>query len=419
MNDTTATRDQAPETQAAADDSAICPIAFILGDSDRRFWGLGTIERLRNSLARVGVTDHRLVETSDGIDMSDLPDDGKVMLLRGDHIYEERLLKALARHRDIMLILPGADDRPRAAGAVVPAAQARWAAECVAPSAEIDAHALPPGMRAMDPAQAASSFDNQLRKRAAPYVFDTLRHRQEEIEKRMFQGAYKGVTDLVTKWLWPWPARHVTRWLAPTPVTPNMVTALSLVFVFVAMYFFGQGWFLWGVAAAWFMTFLDTVDGKLARVTLTSSKWGNVFDHGIDLIHPPFWWAAWYYGCLAMGTAVSGDLLFAALLVNLVGYVAGRLEEGLFIWRFGIELHSWRRVDSLFRQITARRNPNLLLLTAGALVGYPGEAFVAVAAWTAISLAFHAVRIGQAVWLARQGRTIRSWLSEPAGKTAA
>ena len=316
MNDTTATRDQAPETQAAADDSAICPIAFILGDSDRRFWGLGTIERLRNSLARVGVTDHRLVETSDGIDMSDLPDDGKVMLLRGDHIYEERLLKALARHRDIMLILPGADDRPRAAGAVVPAAQARWAAECVAPSAEIDAHALPPGMRAMDPAQAASSFDNQLRKRAAPYVFDTLRHRQEEIEKRMFQGAYKGVTDLVTKWLWPWPARHVTRWLAPTPVTPNMVTALSLVFVFVAMYFFGQGWFLWGVAAAWFMTFLDTVDGKLARVTLTSSKWGNVFDHGIDLIHPPFWWAAWYYGCLAVGTGVSGDLLFADVRVR-------------------------------------------------------------------------------------------------------
>ena len=41
------------------------------------------------------------------------------------------------------------------------------------------------------------------------------------------------------------------------------------------------------------MTFLDTVDGKLARVTLTSSPFGNVLDHSLDLIHPPFWYWAW------------------------------------------------------------------------------------------------------------------------------
>ena len=44
------------------------------------------------------------------------------------------------------------------------------------------------------------------------------------------------------------------------------------------------------------MTFLDTVDGKLARTTLTSSKWGDIFDHGIDLVHPPFWYVAWGAG---------------------------------------------------------------------------------------------------------------------------
>ena len=32
------------------------------------------------------------------------------------------------------------------------------------------------------------------------------------------------------------------------------------------------------------MTFLDTVDGKLARCTIASSKLGNIFDHGIDLV---------------------------------------------------------------------------------------------------------------------------------------
>ena len=47
------------------------------------------------------------------------------------------------------------------------------------------------------------------------------------------------------------------------------------------------------MAAGLVFMVLDTVDGKLARCTITSSGWGNVFDHGVDLIHPPFWWWAW------------------------------------------------------------------------------------------------------------------------------
>jgi phosphatidylglycerophosphate synthase len=69
-----------------------------------------------------------------------------------------------------------------------------------------------------------------------------------------------------------------------------MVTIAGIILVFVAFYFFLRGQFLSGLLCAWIMTFLDTVDGKLARTTLTSSKWGDVLDHGIDLIHPPFWY---------------------------------------------------------------------------------------------------------------------------------
>jgi phosphatidylglycerophosphate synthase len=44
------------------------------------------------------------------------------------------------------------------------------------------------------------------------------------------------------------------------------------------------------------MTLLDTVDGKLARVTVASSKFGHVLDHGVDIVHPPFWYLAWGLG---------------------------------------------------------------------------------------------------------------------------
>ena len=88
---------------------------------------------------------------------------------------------------------------------------------------------------------------------------------------------------------------------------------------------------------------------------MTSSRIGDVLDHGLDLVHPPFWYLAWAYGL------ESPQPVATAIVV--AGYLVGRALEGLFLARFRIEAHSWRPIDALFRTITARRNPNLILLT--------------------------------------------------------
>ena len=54
-----------------------------------------------------------------------------------------------------------------------------------------------------------------------------------------------------------------------------MVTCLGLLLTIVAGWLFFKGAIAVGLIAAWAMTFLDTVDGKLARVTVTSSRLGN------------------------------------------------------------------------------------------------------------------------------------------------
>jgi phosphatidylglycerophosphate synthase len=199
----------------------------------------------------------------------------------------------------------------------------------------------------------------------------------------------------------------VTRWCALAKLTPNMVTFASFLMVLAAFWLFWTGHYGWGLVCAWIMTFLDTVDGKLARVTLTSSKWGNVFDHSIDLIHPPFWWWAWYVGLGVLGFTVPNGPLLLAVIVG--GYVAQRVEEGIFLALFKVEMHAWRPFDSFFRLITARRNPNLLFLTATTLVGRPDVGFILVAAWTAICLVVHAAQILQAL-VAPKG-SVTSWLS--------
>jgi phosphatidylglycerophosphate synthase len=199
--------------------------------------------------------------------------------------------------------------------------------------------------------------------------------------------------------------------VADRGISANTVTTVSLVLVLAALWLFAQGEFLAGLAAAWGMAFLDTVDGKLARVTLTSTRWGEAFDHGIDLIHPPFWYAAWWYGLQPAPPDLAG-LLDLSLWIIVLGYLVGRFMEGFFLWKFKLEIHAWRRIDSQFRLITARRNPNVLILTVGTVLAWPDLAFIAVAAWTAISLVFHGVRIVQAVQRRGRGQVPVSWLSE-------
>ena len=217
---------------------------------------------------------------------------------------------------------------------------------------------------------------------------------------------------MLTLYLWRKPAFYLTRWAAEAGLTPNVITAVGAILCVAAFWLFWTGDYWWGIAAGFVFMVLDTVDGKLARCTGASSKWGNVFDHGIDLIHPPFWWWAWAHGLAAYGTPlepVYQSMLIAAIVV---GYVAQRLIEGIFMRRNGgMHIHVWRPIDSKFRLITARRNPNMVILVGALLFGRPDTGIELVALWTIVSLIFHAVRMAQATVKSEQGGQVVSWLA--------
>ncbi len=92
------------------------------------------------------------------------------------------------------------------------------------------------------------------------------------------------------------------------------------------------------------------------------------------------------------------------------GYVLQRLLEGLFQLQHGMHIHVWRPFDSAFRQVIARRNPNLVLLTAATLLGRPDLGILAVAAWTAFGCVEQAVVTVQAALAHRRQGPLRSWL---------
>ncbi len=333
------------------------------------------------------------------------PPRGLELVVAEDLVLDEKVATALAQRRGAALL----DEAGRPVAVCVDA-PAR--AEAGARIARGRGLAEGSGLHSVRAEDLVDRHDPRLRKSEPPVVARLASVEAQDLEARLFSASYKGVTDFVTAWVWPRPARAATKLCVRLGVSPNTVTILSWLLVIAAMLLFARGDYGLGLVAAWWMTFLDTVDGKLARVTLRSTRIGHVLDHGLDITHPPFWYGAW-----AMGLAAPPTWWDLAAWVVIGGYVAGRLVEGLFILIFRMETHSWRPLDSWFRTITARRNPNLVLLTGATLAGRPDLGFAAVAVWTLLSLGFHAVRLLQAGAARLRGRSVEPWyLRAPAAE---
>jgi phosphatidylglycerophosphate synthase len=338
--------------------------------------------------------------TNAGFECSERIEPGRAMLLSSmRYAWDPAWLKAMRTRPGTMLTLDGepvmahvkADSNP------------------VAAAAGLEDYQIVEGYELLAAETAELSYQ-ELRKRERPFVMRLDERDPEPVERAAYDAAYKGVTDVLTLYLWRRPAFYLTRWAARAGIAPNMVTLVGAILCVVAAVLFWKGEYWSGVLAGFVFMVLDTVDGKLARVTGASSKWGEVFDHGIDIVHPPFWYWAWEHGLGAYGCPLEPVLATMVLWTIIGGYVAQRIIEAIFIKRLKMEIHVWRRLDSKFRLVTARRNPNMVILVVFLLLRRPDLGLELVAWWTLVSLIFHAVRLAQASELAQRGERLASWL---------
>lgn len=362
-----------------------------VGTNPTRMWGMTSRDRLERIARAQG-----LAPFSEGL--------GAALIANLDFVFDPAWLKQIAAMPDHVLTLGGVPvlaniGRPEALEAVAGAMEGNR------PLATSD------GLVLIDYESSGAIENEALRKREKPFLGRLEPASVRALERASYAGAYKGVTDVLTKYLWPEWALALTRAAARIGLSPNMVTSIGAILCVIATWCFWEGYYWQGLLIGLVFMILDTVDGKLARCTITSSWWGNIFDHGIDLVHPPIWYYAWGVGLAHWGLAFR-PAIFALIMAVLVGgYVVQRLIEGAFIKAFGMHVHVWRKVDSDFRLITARRNPNWVILLVSLAFARPDWGLAGVAAWTVISLAVHAIQLAQAFAARARGLEIRSWLA--------
>ena len=369
---------------------------YIIGDPPVRLWGISPRERLCRQIRQV--SDACPIE-----DLDALSDDDTVLMVQSGYVTEVRAFQRLLTRVDAVLRCPS-DGRYAAAyvsAANAPAANALLRDE--------PAHA-PDTLQTLEPSD-LDVFDKKLRRSAPPMLEPISEQNRDGLESELYGNAYKGITDLVTKFFWPRPARHVVRWCAAAGATPNMITGVGFVLMMLAGLLFWQGHYALGLLAGWIMTFLDTVDGKLARVTVQSSRIGHLLDHGMDLLHPPVWYILWGMGLGQFEPPLGLDLSTLNWLI-VIGYVGGRVCEALFHQLGSCSIFGWKPFDAYFRLVTARRNPCLILLTLALVLGRPDWGFIAVALWTVLTTLILFLRLLQGTVARAKSGPLEPWLGD-------
>ena len=195
--------------------------------------------------------------------------------------------------------------------------------------------------------------------------------------------------------IWYFMNRWVVRLLYPTSVTPNQITFLSLVFGLASSWFYVSGIpdaLVWGALFLYGKVFLDNVDGNLARVRGTTSRFGRFLDSLADFLVSVLVYIAvtvylvrtkgmqeyWVLGLLGLLTGFMQSTFFVFYLVNYTSRVGSyeknrvdesvteedkrKVEEGqtdpwdlrlqtMFVWAYGWQDKAVEQLDAMCRKL--------------------------------------------------------------------
>ena len=235
----------------------------------------------------------------------------------------------------------------------------------------------------------------------ATYLPDLRRHlrpywcllRTAEDRKRaghhILDSAQKGVLDFPARFLHPMPENLLARSVARTPITPNQITVFTGMVAFAATYLFATGSFGWGLATAFLVNVLDGVDGKLARVKLQATRYGDRLDHILDVAFEFSWYVGLGWGLLQ----APGHRLPLQVGVGMVGVMAAsRAVSGIYKLLSGRQIHDHRSFDRAFRLVAGRRNIYTVILLVGLVAGRLEEAFYLSFGWGVATLLVYVAR---------------------------
>ncbi len=336
-----------------------------VSDSCEKIFGHTCRERSLEALRSLGVVPCEL--------NSEEPANGSHLAIRGDHLFDPRLLAALLDcEAPCRFTAPGSG-------------------EILLEKKLIDADGP---VRALD----TSKLDDYIPKlrRRVPFYWLPVRsvHDARQAERTLIANSEKDPSDLMARFV----HRPIENWavaqLAHTKLTPNQITLVINLLAYIATALFAIGQLLSASILTLIVGLLDGFDGKLARVKGLTSRVGSL-EHAFDLLFESSWiLALGYYGSHASGMK---PLVLAGLSVALIAFYRSIYER--FGQMAGVSLDVCDHFGSLFRRVAGRRNLYNVEILAFVLAGWPLGALYGITAHTGLTAIIYA---GRSWWKLRR-----------------
>lgn len=279
--------------------------------------------------------------------------DGPFLLTMADHVLDPSALRRLgdeaAKGRDLVLLVDRSpdegidpDDATKVAvdGERIAAIGKELATyDAIDTGAFLAGPALLDALRELDTGGRGPSLSDGVRRLASEgkaWVLDGTGMRWQDVDtpadvasaRRKLMAAWPKPTDgPVSRWINRPISLRITRLLAPTGVTPNQISLVTLLMGFAAAWFAALGGYAWWLAAA--LTFqlasiLDGTDGELAVLTYRQTEWGAWVDTicdnvsylafivgmtvGVHRAGLPDWYVGWGLVGLAAAALSMGNI---------------------------------------------------------------------------------------------------------------
>ena len=324
----------------------------------------------------------RLVDGENGTDQS-------LMLLEGDGIYDERVLRRLLLSTNSLYIHAG-EDKDVPIAVIVQADDRKHLNSAICHIGEFLKKQVGNGWLETLSIYDMDQYIPELRQTAVPSLIKLQdRSSIRAIENEMYEKTFKGVIDFIAAYVYRIPVRGLVRLLAPTRITPNLVTAISVICSLAAIPLFAMGWLGTGLVVAFVFVIADSLDGKLARMTVRFSKVADKVDHFTSPAFETCYYLAW--GWYFSGGDFSTLPGKAAVLLCCF-FVLDRIVTSVFGCKYGRSLLDYNKCDARFHLIAARRNINLFIMVIGIIFQKPLAVLYAITLWMFITMLWHIYR---------------------------
>ena len=210
----------------------------------------------------------------------------------------------------------------------------------------------------------------------------------KKAKKLIIENACRGRNDLLATYINKPIENFIVNRLASRQITPNQITIITNIIAYLGTFLFFRGYLIFASFLTFIVSFMDGVDGKLARVKLATSNIGKM-EHASDYLFEHSWYIALaIYLSNTFGVLPVLLSTFILLFDGFSHYCECAFEKVIK----NRSLEDYGKIEQLFRKFDGRKNSYIIFILIGVLIEYPIGSLFAIFIWSMISALFYCFR---------------------------